>query len=262
MLIDANAYLGHWATRQLRHNTPDGLLALMDRAGIDAACVSSAPAILYQDCQRGNEELAEAVAHHRERLIPFAVLNPAYAGWRRDLAWCCDALGARGLRLYPAYHNYRLSDPRCMDLVSEATRAGLLVSLPVRQVDHRQRHWLVDAPDVPLSDIAALVAAHPDARFIVLEGAGFLGSDLVRRVADLPANYWLEISRPDAVYTDEIGALLNALGAERLVFGSGIPFKYPEPATLRLEVLRASEAEKDLIRSGNLNCLLGGWGNC
>ncbi|MBM3475340.1 MAG: metal-dependent hydrolase [Armatimonadetes bacterium] len=255
MLIDTNAYLGHWATRQLRHNTPDGLLRLMDRAGIDMACVSSAAAILYKNCQRGNEELAEAVAAHRDRFIPFAVLNPAYAAWQRDLAWCREVLGARGLRLYPAYHGYRLGDARCRELVTAAD--GLVISIPVRQVDYRQRHWLVDAPDVPLADIAALVAAHLEARFVILEGAGYLGSDLVKRATELPANYWLEISRPDAVYSDEIGGLLKALGAGRLVFGSGIPFKYPEPATLRLEVMRASEADKDLIRSGNLSALLG-----
>jgi predicted TIM-barrel fold metal-dependent hydrolase len=254
MLIDTNAYLGHWATRQLRHNTPDGLLRLMDRAGIDVACVSSVAAILYKDCQRGNEELAEAIARHRDRLIPFAVLNPAYAGWQRDLAWCREVLGARGLRLYPAYHNYRLSDARCSELIRAAE--DVLISIPVRQVDYRQRHWLVDAPDVSLADIASLVATHPEARFIILEGAGYLGSDLVKRATELPANYWLEISRPDAVYSDEIGGLLSTLGPKRLVFGSGIPFKYPEPATLRLEVMRASEEEKDLIRSGNISALL------
>jgi predicted TIM-barrel fold metal-dependent hydrolase len=78
----------------------------------------------------------------------------------------------------------------------------------------------------------------------------------VKRATELPANYWLEISRPDAVYSDEIGGLLSTLGPKRLVFGSGIPFKYPEPATLRLEVMRASEEEKDLIRSGNISALL------
>jgi predicted TIM-barrel fold metal-dependent hydrolase len=257
MLIDANAYLGHWATRQLRHNTPDGLLALMDRAGIDMACVSSAAAVMYKDCHRGNEELAEAVSRHRDRLIPFAVLNPVYAGWRRDLTWCCEVLGARGLRLYPTYHAYGLVDPRLAALLAAATEAGLLITIPVRQVDTRQRHWLVDAPEVPLDDIATLAAAHPTARFIVLEGAGHLGSDLVRRACERPANYWLEISRPEAVYSNEIGSLLGALGAGRLVFGSGIPFKYPEPATLRLEVLQAPEADKDLIRGSNLRALLG-----
>ena len=32
-MIDVNAYLGHFAFRQLRHNTADGLLALMDKKG-------------------------------------------------------------------------------------------------------------------------------------------------------------------------------------------------------------------------------------
>jgi predicted TIM-barrel fold metal-dependent hydrolase len=134
---------------------------------------------------------------------------------------------------------------------------GLPVSLPLRQVDYRQRHWLVNAPDLALADVAALVAAHPKAKFILLEGAGYLNSDLVKKAKDLPPNYWIEISRPDAVYTNEIGQLLKALGAGRLVFGSGIPFKYPEPAVLRVQVLKASAKDKEKICSGNIQALLG-----
>ncbi|MBM4084485.1 MAG: metal-dependent hydrolase [Planctomycetes bacterium] len=258
MIIDANAYLGHWATRQLRHNTPDGLLKLMDRAEIDKACVSSASAILYKNSQSGNEELAEAVEGRRDRLIPLAVINPAYAAWEKDLAWCRDVLKAKGLRLYPSYHRYALKDACCAALIKAATEMGLLVSIPIRQVDYRQRHWLVNAPDVPLPDLAALVAAHPKARFILLEGAGYLGSDLVKKAKDLPANYWIEISRPDAVYGNEIGQILEALGASRLVFGTGIPFKYPEPAVLRMEVLKATAEDKAKICCGNIQALLDG----
>ena len=256
MIIDCNAYLGHWATRRLRYNTPEGLLKLMDRAGIAKACVSSASAILYRNSQSGNEELAEMIEGHCDRLIPFAVINPAYAGWQKDLRWCCELLGAKGLRLYPSYHNYALRDGRCAELVKAATEMDLLVSIPIRQVDYRQRHWLVNAPDLSLADLAALAAAHPKARFILLEGAGYMGSDLVKKAKDLPTNYWIEISRPDAVYTDEIGELLKALGAERLVFGSGIPFKYPEPAVLRIEVMNASPEDKERIRNGNIGALL------
>ena len=132
----------------------------------------------------------------------------------------------------------------------------MLISIPIRQVDYRQRHWLVNAPDVSLADIAALAAAHAKARFILLEGAGYLGSDLVKKAKDLPANYWIEISRPDAVYSDEIGELLKTLGAGRLVFGSGMPFKYPEPAALRMEVMKASPEDKEKICSGNISGLL------
>ncbi|MEW6356675.1 MAG: amidohydrolase family protein [Planctomycetota bacterium] len=256
MIIDANAYLGHWAPRQLRFNTPKGLLQLMDRAGIDKACVSSASAILYKDSQKGNEELARDIKPYRKRLIPFAVINPVYAAWEQDLRTCRKSFGMKGLRLYPSYHRYALTDACCKELIQAATQLGMVISIPIRQVDYRQRHWLIDAPDVKLPDLAALVAAHPKAKFIFVNGAGYAGSDLVKKAKDLPANYWIEISRPDAVFTNEIGNLLETLGADRLVFGSGIPFKYPEPAILRLEVMKASPSAKKKISEGNIRKLL------
>ena len=130
MLIDTNAYLGSFAFRRLRHNTPDALLRLMDEKGIDKAIVSSASAITYRNAQSGNEQLAAAVTSHRDRLIPFAVVNPFYAGWQDDLKICHEELGMKGLRLYPKWHNYALSDRCLLDLihappeVREAIRSG------------------------------------------------------------------------------------------------------------------------------------------
>src|SRR5690606_38257892 len=116
----------HFAFRPLRHNTAAALLRLMDAKGIDRAVVSSASAITYRNAQAGNEEVAAEVGPHRDRLIPFAVINPAYAGWRDDLEACHEGMGMRGLRLYPAWHNYRLSDPCCLELVRAATERGLI----------------------------------------------------------------------------------------------------------------------------------------
>lgn len=256
MIVDCNAYLGHWAFRRLRHNTADGLLGLMDQVGIDRACVSSASAIMYRHCHAGNEELAAEIEPHRDRLVPFAVINPAYAAWERDLDWCCDVLGAKGLRLYPAYHLYGLGDACCRELIAAATQRRMIVSIPVRPEDHRQRHWLVDVDDVPLADLARLVAAHPRARFIILEGTGFSGSPFVRDAEGLPANYWVETSRPDPLYGKDLQLTKDRLGAGRLVFGSGMCFKYPQPALLRIDVLEASEQEKQRIYSGNMLDLL------
>src|SRR5438552_5787870 len=130
MTIDVNAYLGHFAFRQLRHNTAAGLLKLMDGKGIDRAVVSSASAITYRYTQAGNEELAREVRDHPDRLIPFAVLNPFYAGWQDDLKVCQQEFGMRGVRLYPKWHNYRLSDRSCLDLVSAAAERGIVISVP------------------------------------------------------------------------------------------------------------------------------------
>ena len=56
---------------------------------------------------------------------------------------------------------------------------------------------------------------------------------------------------------NEIGTLLKTLGAERLVFGTGMPFKYPDPVLLKLEVLDAPEVDKEQIRGINAARLLG-----
>lgn len=256
-LIDTNAYLGHWAARRLRYNTPATLLELMDRAGIEQAWVSSASAIMYRNCQAGNEELHEALmAAPSERLIPFAVISPAYPGWERDLRWCVETMGARGLRLYPAYHRYRLSDPCCHELMDAAAELKLVVSVPQRVEDYRQRHWLIDAPDVNLNDLAALVRSHPGTRFLLSNAVGVTGSDFVTRRGDMPDNTWVDICRPDVVYGKDAITLIEALGPHRIVFGSGIPFNYPEPAVVRLEVLQAQGYDVAAMGSGNAESLL------
>ena len=258
MIIDLNAYLGHWPFRQLRYNTAPMLLELMDEKGIDQAVVSSASAIFYKNSQAGNEQLAEEIHQHRDRLIPFAVINPTYADWEHDLQVCAEDFGVKGLRLYPNYHNYTLSDTSCRELVSAASERGLLLSNPIRVTDRRQRHWLIDIPDVSLDDVSKLVVAHPDAHFILINGARYVGSPLGQQNSDLPPNYCIEISRLSAVRQAAIRQLLDNLGTERIVFGTGMPFKYPDPALVKLEVLEATEEEKEAICWKNATRLLGG----
>jgi predicted TIM-barrel fold metal-dependent hydrolase len=258
MIIDVNAYLGHYAFRRLRHNTAVSLLKLMDSRKIDKAVVSSAGAITYRNPQAGNEELAAEVKPHRDRLIPFAVINPSYAGWVDDLRTCRDDFGMRGLRLYPWWHNYTLSDRCCTALIHAATALNMVISIPVRVEDPRERSWLVNVPDVPLDAIVALVKAVPDARFLLLNGLGFRNSPLGKKGSGLPANYAIEISRLSALLENEIGHLIGELGAERIVFGTGMPFSYPDPALLKLEVLSASQDQKEKILWGNAARWLGG----
>ncbi len=255
-MIDVNAYLGHFAFRQLRNNTAEGLLRLMDRKRIERAVVSSAASITYRNAHSGNEEIAAEIRDHRGRLIPSAALNPTYAGWRDDLKACHEEFGMKGLRLYPRWHSYKLTDPECLDLVHAATERNMVVSIPLRVEDRRQQSWLVDVPDVDKDEIAGLVKAAPKAQFILMSGSGFTGSVLGRKNNGLPANYAIEICLLTALLTNELGQLLEDLGEDRLVFGTGMPFHYPDPAILKLEVLEASESVKEKIRRGNAARLL------
>jgi predicted TIM-barrel fold metal-dependent hydrolase len=251
MIVDVNAYLGHFAFRRLRHNTASSLLALMDAKQIDKAVVSSAAAITYRNAQAGNEEVAEEVRGRSDRLVPFAVINPFYAGWQDDLKICHEQFGMAGLRLYPKWHNYQLSDKCCRQLIDAATERSMIISIPIRVEDNRQRSWLLNIPDVPLDEIVELVKAHPKARFILLNGIGYTRCPLGRKDNGLPSNYAIGLSRLSAVLANELGRLIANLGAERVMFGTGMPFKYPDPALVKLEVLDASKADKEKIRSQN-----------
>jgi uncharacterized protein len=251
VIIDVNAYLGHFAFRRLRHNTAPGLLALMDRAGTDRAIVSSASAITYRNPQSGNEDVAAEIRTHGDRLVAFAVLNPAYAGWRDDLKICHQQFGMRGVRLYPRWHNYRLTDPVCKELVHAATELRMAVSIPLRVEDRRQGSWLVDVPDVDKEEIASLVKACPEARFVLLNGSGYGGSSLGRKNNGLPANYVIDIALLTVELSNEAARLIESLGEHRIVFGTGIPFHYPGPAYAKLEILNVADRIKEKIRWQN-----------
>jgi predicted TIM-barrel fold metal-dependent hydrolase len=104
---------------------------------------------------------------------------------------------------------------------------------------------------VPPAEIVELVKAHPKARFILLNGIGYTRCPLGHKDNDLPSNYAIGLSRLSALLANELGQLITNLGTERVMFGTGMPFKYPDPALLKLEVLDASEADKEKIRSQN-----------
>ena len=53
-----NTYVGHWPFRQLRRNTVEGLLRLMDSNGIDRAVTASIHGMFYKNVLPANEEIA------------------------------------------------------------------------------------------------------------------------------------------------------------------------------------------------------------
>ena len=105
-MIDFNAKLGHFPYRPVEGL--EALLRAMDRHGVEMALVSSLQAVFYLNPQDGNDELAAALAPHRDRFLLSAVLRPNFTGWQDDLLRCAEDYGARAVLLYPQYHRYEL----------------------------------------------------------------------------------------------------------------------------------------------------------
>jgi predicted TIM-barrel fold metal-dependent hydrolase len=161
---------------------------------------------------------------------------------------CHQQFGMRGIRLYPRWHNYRLTDPACRDLVHAAADLSMVVSIPLRVEDRRQGSWLVDIPDVDREEVASLIQTFPNARFILVNGSGYDASSLGRKASGLPSNYVIDIALLTAEVANETSRLIENLGDDRVVFGTGIPFHYPGPALTKMQVLRVDETVKERIR--------------
>lgn len=267
MLIDTNAYIGHWPFQQLKYNTCEALLERMNKFGVDVSVISNLNGIFYKNTQSANEELHAALKSNRrfsERFVPFAVINPIYAGWRDDLDVSIRKMGMKGVRIYPKYHDFDIVDPACIELVKRVRDHGLPVAFNIRMVDSRQRSWMdIDyvvgtaKREWTLKNILPIIKEVPDAKYMILNFAN---------AATLTEDEMKLIKSTDLVFDTSgrnitnMSEFLNTYGKDKFAFGTHSPILDYLTGQLRIESMRVNEADentKELIRSGNAKRILG-----
>lgn len=260
MLVDINAYIGHWPFKQLKYNTCEKLLERMNKFGVDVSVISNLSGIFYKNTQSANEELYDEIKSDRrfsDRFIPFAVINPIYAGWRDDLETCSNKMGMKGIRLYPLYHDYELTDTSLIELVKRARDKGLTISFTLRMVDKRQRSWMDISKEWELKDIVPIMREVPDAKYLILNIAN--GMQLNDKDTDLFKNANVVMDTSGREISD-LGELIKKYGKDKFAMGTHSPILDYITGLLRIESLRkneADEATKELLRSGNAKKIIG-----
>jgi uncharacterized protein len=277
VLLDINAYVGHWPFKQLKHNTCELLLQRMNKFGVDISIISNINGIFYKNTQSANEELYDEInsdSRFTDRFIPFAVINPIYAGWRNDLETCITKMGMKGLRLYPQYHDYEITDPSLIELVKLARDRGLPVAFDIRMVDSRQRSWM----DIPLFEgnaavkfdiitkewglrnIVPIVREVPDAKYLILNLANSVNLNDADMQIMKNADVLFDTSGRVIKANDTLSELLTRFGKEKFAFGTHSPILDYLTGRLRIESMSESEADeptKEMLRSRNAKRMLG-----
>lgn len=260
MLIDINAHVGHWPFKQLKHNTCTTMLDNMNRFGVDLSVVSNLNGIFYKDTQAANEELYNEIRSNNKftsRFIPFAVINPIYAGWQDDLEICSSKMGMKGICLYPLYHDYEITDPACVDLVKRARDRGLIVTFAHRIVDSRQRSWMDISKEWTLKEIIPIIKEVPDGKYFIVNAANSITvndeeTELIRKTD-------LLFDTSGRILSD-LGEMIKRYGKDKFSMGTHSPILDYLGGILRIESLRENEADeitKQLLRSGNAEKMLG-----
>jgi hypothetical protein len=254
MTVDVNVHLGRWPFRRLAGDEPAELVAKLKSQGVRTAWAGSFDALLHRDVAAVNARLAEECERHSKGLlVPFGTVNPALPFWEDDLRRCHERHRMPGIRLYPAWHAYRLDQPAFAALLKAAAERGLIVQLALKLEDERTQHPLLRLQPIDLTPLPALAASLPRLRFVLLNHAGVVRADLLRQLAKLDRVY-VDIATVEGL--GGVARLVQTVPPSRVLFGSHYPFFYHEAAELKLRESNLDPAQARAIRGENAQRLL------
>jgi len=247
MIFDVCAYLGFWPYWSVQETTAEGLVELMDNFGVDRAAICSLRSIFY-DHEEGNREVVEATKKFPDRFVGVATVYPYQEGALEELDRCVSKFNMRGIELQPNYHGYKLRSPVVKETLELAVKADVPVITPLRL----SMNW--NLPSVDILEVSRLVESYSDVKFIV--GCFNYGEieelmGLMRRCENLLAETsGLHLMRG-------VEKVVSEVGADRVLFGSGMPIQSVGPALAKIREADIDEEDKRLILGENAVRVLG-----
>lgn len=252
MRIDVDAFLGAYPFRRVPGTSPAALLAAMDRVGIDEAWVTHLPSLWWRVPGEGNAWLYETVARE-PRLKPVPAIHPGLAGWEQALGEAADR-GAPVVRCDPTYYGLDAGGPEMRVLAAACGAARLPLAMAVRLEDARQRHANDRAGELPAAAVRALVRSDEDVRLVITHAdRAFIEEVHFGATPEEAARIWWDIAWVWGPPEDHLATLLDTIGVERFVFGTGQPLRLPETSIAKLDLQALAPERRAAIESENVH---------
>jgi len=246
------ALLGYWATKAERARnftaTLENMQRSLDEADISyTVCLPIAPHVTFDD-------LAKAKALD-DRIIPFTSIDFTLEGKAKSQVQKDMQNGAYGLKLHPIIQNRRLDDPMVFDVLDgyESFRRPVLVHAGMSQYylgAEKERN----TPEFgKIHYIEALVRSYSKIDFIIGHAGLFQVDEVMVRLKGLK-NVWVDTSFQSP---EIIRELIQAFGAERVMYASDWPYGYRLPHIKTVKVAcRGDEALENMVFFDNAKHLL------
>ena len=240
-IIDFHGHVGRWDHLGMVDD-PRPILRVMDRMGIDRACVFD---IFHPEGVCGNDRTADFIARHPDRFIGFAYVSPLLPErMLPELERAIDELGFRAIKLYSSYTPFEY-DHSIWDPVYQFAHERGLAVLAHTGADAEPRY------------LAAAAARFSGANFV----AGHSGNIEPFRSQAIDAaqrcsNFFLETCssyRTPGVVEE----LVARVGADRVLYGSDLPLMDPRVQLGKIITAAIDDRAKQLILGENARRLLG-----
>ena len=241
-IFDIHAHVHQTSDFQMTHTSPAEVAATMNKLGIDGGCVSSILSI-HADCRMGNELVRQAVYEHEGRLYGYLTVSPHDHDVDLDSFFADPRF--RGMKVHAAFHRSAINDRRYDYFYEYADARGLPVLFHAWEA-------------VDSIHIAEVAARFPHTKLIIGHGA--------MRTWEVKQEVIKAVRRYDNVFADTtvsvaydgtIEWIVNEIGADRLCYGSDVPFYDCRHVAGKVATCKLPDADKRKILGENARAILG-----
>jgi len=226
---------------------PEDMIQVMDLLNIEVLAITSTRAC-YTDCPRGNAEIHDVLNRFPKRFRGYITVNPRPQGEAlQELERWSDFHRPPLIKLHPYLHRYPVSGEGYRPVWDYAHQTGGVVLVHT---------WDSDPACSPLL-LLKVARDYPKARIIMgHSGVTWNGYLQALEVGQQTDNTYLDITGSQSHRT-VLELLVNRVGAERILFGSDMPYLEAGASLGRVLTARISDGAKEAILRSNFMRLLG-----
>jgi predicted TIM-barrel fold metal-dependent hydrolase len=237
MIVDGSVTFGADPTGQSDCSI-ETLRRVLDRHGIDRACVYSQLAV-RTDTRQGNDEVL-ALAATDQRFRPVAVIDPRHIDSGAREVERCVAAGVRLFRLFPDRHGYPWRYEPLTEVWESLQRSGVVLI----------------APEHGPGGLTEFLTVTQGYRFPkILIGCRYtVFTEYLAAARRYPDTYWMAVA---VNYPGAFETLAKEIGSRRVCFGTNAPVYYVGASLMVVQHCGLTGHERADILSGTLMRLLG-----
>ena len=241
-IIDMHAHLGPYFNMHIPSCYADRMIIMMDQLGIDKTVLSATPG-LCGDLVMGNNMTIDAVRSYRGRLYGACIVNGNFPELSLDELERCFAVEPDMVmvKTHPVLAKCKMDDYRMKNVYRWVSDRKLMLLVHT---------WLDQDPYGSQDQFARMAKEYPDITWIMGHSGGPYGTTHgLELTADLP-NVIFDITM-SMCPARQIEFLVDAVGADRVLFGTDNPFIDPKPQMGRVFLADISHEDMVKIVSGN-----------
>ncbi len=230
------------------NGTVPDLIRLGGENGVDRFIVQSVATSAHQ-VRSINEFIASRVSQYPDKLTGLGTLFPGSPTLREDYEHL-RSLGLRGIKLHPDFQGFKIDDYRCLEIYEMCERDNfpILMHTGDSRYDNSNPNRML--PILQIYTGLTVTGAH--------FGGWSVWDEAKSKLAGIP-NFYVDTSSSMHYINDprKVRSLIDAYGADHVLFGTDYPMWSPEYELDWLFKLGLGDEEMRMILSENAEKLYG-----